>query len=89
MLIFKSGKHVCAAIISCYDPVMTKILQQAFDTLATLPDEAQDQLGERLLKWNQLRTSIEHAREQVADGGVAPLNAENIIQKARAQYAGS
>ncbi len=68
---------------------MTKILQRAFDQLATLPDEAQDQLGERLLKWNQLRASIEHARQQVAEGDVAPLNAEEIIQKARAQYAGT
>ncbi len=68
---------------------MTKILQRAFDQLATLPDDAQDQLGESLLKWNQLRASIENARQQVADGNVAPLNAEEIIKKARAQYAGT
>lgn len=68
---------------------MTKILQQAFDTLTTLPDEAQDQLGERLLQWNKLRVSIEHARQQVAAGDVAPLSAEEIIKKARLQYAAS
>jgi len=68
---------------------MTKILQQAFDELATLPDDAQDQLGERLLRWNQLRASIEQARQQVANGEVAPLNVDEIIQKARMQYAGS
>lgn len=68
---------------------MTKLLQQAFDELAALPEEAQDRLGERLLKWNQLRASIEHARQQVVDGNVAPLNADEIIQKARMRYAGS
>ncbi len=73
----------------CYDELMTKILQQAFNKLATLPTDTQDQLGERLLQWNQLRASIDHARQQAANGDVAPLNAENIIQKARAQHAGS
>jgi hypothetical protein len=68
---------------------MTKILKQAFDKLVTLPDETQNQMGERLWQWNQLRMSIEHAREQVANGDVAPLNAEQIIKKARAQYTGS
>ena len=75
--------------ILCYHAAMTKLLQQAFDELAALPEEAQDQLGERLLQWNHLRALIEQARQQVANGEVAPLNADKIIQKARMQYAGS
>jgi len=72
-----------------YGDFMARLLQKAFEELATLPEDTQDQLGERLLRWRQLRGSIEHARDQVAAGKVAPLNAQDIIKKARALYAAS
>ncbi len=81
--------HFWKKLNPCYDEPMTKILQQAFNKLATLPNDTQDQLGEQLLQWNQLRASIDHARHQAVNGDVAPLNAENIIRKARTQHAGS
>ena len=36
---------------------------------------------------DQLRTEIDHARQQIESGDIAPLNADDIILKARRQYA--
>lgn len=65
---------------------MSRILQKAFEEISTLPQKDRDEIGERLLKWRRLRAEIDAARDQVKAGDVAPLDAEEIIRKARALH---
>ena len=66
---------------------MTKILQMALSQISMLPEHDQDQLGERLLAWYELRAAIDAARLQADHGDFSNLDAEGIIEKARSKYA--
>ena len=65
---------------------MTTILEKAFKNVSNLPEVEQDQLGERLLTWYEMRSAIETARTQADHGDFSTLTADAIIAKARAEY---
>ena len=68
---------------------MSTTLHKELADLQKLPETEQEFVAEQLSQWRTLRSAITKAREQVAQGSVAPLDAEAIIEKARAQHAGS
>jgi hypothetical protein len=67
---------------------MTKLLEKAFQNVSNLSEIEQDQLGQRLLTWYEMRSAIDVARAQADNGEFSTLDADAIIAQARATYVG-
>jgi hypothetical protein len=67
---------------------MTKLLEKAFQNVSNLSEIEQDQLGQRLLTWYEMRSAIDAARAQAENGEFSNLDADTIIAQARATYVG-
>ena len=65
---------------------MTKLLEKAFRNVSNLTDIEQDQLGQRLLTWYEMRSAIDVALAQANKGEFSNLDAEALIAQARSTH---
>lgn len=72
---------------------MTNILKQAIAKVATLPEAAQQKIGEELLlhveKVRRLRSELQRGVHSLDHGEGRELHIKDVINRARAQYGGS
>ena len=69
---------------------MTKLLEEAMARVAALPSAAQEKIGEELLshvkKVERLRADLDKGIRSLDRGEGKPLDIEDVIRRARAQY---
>lgn len=65
---------------------MTKLLEKAFEHVSLLTETEQDQLGQRLLTWYDMRSAIDIALAQANKGEFSVLDGSELIAKARAEH---
>ena len=69
---------------------MTRTMEKALAEIETLPSDWQDRIGEQLLdriaKWRSLKADIDSGRLEAEQGLTEPLDADEIMRKAREQY---
>lgn len=69
---------------------MTKVFQQAIESVATLPEADQEQIGQELLdhvtKLKALRAEIAKGLQSLDAGRGKPLDIEDVIRRARDQH---
>jgi hypothetical protein len=69
---------------------MTKLLQQAIASVATLPESDQEKIGQQLLehvsKLKALRTELAKGLESLDAGRGRSLDIEELTRRARDQY---
>ena len=71
---------------------MTKVLKEAIDTVATLPEAEQDKIGRELLehveKIRALRADLQAGVDSLDAGKGRKIDIDEIIERARARHAG-
>ena len=69
---------------------MTKLMQQAIASVATLPESDQEKIGQQLLehvsKLKALRTELAKGLESLDAGRGLSLDIEELTRRARDQY---
>jgi hypothetical protein len=69
---------------------MTKLMQQAIASVATLPESDQEKIGQQLLehvsKLKALRTELAKGLESLDAGRGRSLDIEELTRRARDQY---
>jgi hypothetical protein len=69
---------------------MTNLLREAIAKVATLPEAAQEKIGEELLlhvkKIDRLRAELDKGIQSSNRGEGRELNIEEVIKRARAHY---
>jgi hypothetical protein len=70
---------------------MIKVLREAFDQVATLPEADQEQIGRELLqhalKIRALRADLRAGIESLDQGRGQELDIDGVIRRARARHA--
>jgi hypothetical protein len=71
--------------------LMIKVLKDALDQVATLPEADQEQIGRELLehalKLRALRADLQAAADSLDRGEGRELDMDDVIRRARAQHA--
>jgi hypothetical protein len=73
-----------------YTTPMVKLLEKAIAKVSTLPEAAQEKIGEELLlhvaKVHRLRAELDKGLRSLDHGEGHEIDIEHVIKRARAQY---
>jgi hypothetical protein len=72
---------------------MVNALKKALEGVSTLPDSAQEKIGEELLlhvaKVRRLQTAIDQGLRSLDHEGGSEIDIESVIKRARKRYGGA